>query len=229
MIIIPELETVLLQPPRTGTTSIREAVLKKYPKAFAPYRHMEYAGIPVGYERWRVVCQVRNPYQRMVSLFNYMKNPEVREDTDPVWIEKVKAETTLGFSHWLRNGSFVFANPAASDAKPFRPRHMCLYPLPEQQKSQSFYGKFANSFLYFENLALDAEKFLNIDAADIPVRGSTDNLPYDFSVEDIKFMYKWHAWDIFIYSFRQDYFYEKWKKIDKRTLPYPKTEGFSND
>jgi hypothetical protein len=41
MILIPEIETVLILVPRTGTGSLRRAVLQRYPRAMLIYRHME--------------------------------------------------------------------------------------------------------------------------------------------------------------------------------------------
>ncbi len=48
MIIIPELTTVVVCPPRTGSTSLKDAILERYTEAFMLYRHMEANQIPMG-------------------------------------------------------------------------------------------------------------------------------------------------------------------------------------
>lgn len=111
MIIIPELETVVLQPPRTGTTSLRDAILKEYPSAFLLYRHMEADGIPFGYKHWRTVTQVRHPLSRLWSVYKYMKQPKVKARTNEQWIKKVQAAADRPFAEWLTEPT-VFTTPA---------------------------------------------------------------------------------------------------------------------
>lgn len=51
MILIPELETVVILVPRTGSGSLRRAIAEAYPSSMLVYRHMEADGIPAGYDR----------------------------------------------------------------------------------------------------------------------------------------------------------------------------------
>lgn len=53
MIIIPEINTVVILVPRTGTSTLRRAIAEIYPMSMMIYRHMEADGIPIGYDRWR--------------------------------------------------------------------------------------------------------------------------------------------------------------------------------
>lgn len=197
MIIIPEIETVLLQPPRTGTSSVKDAVLAHYPKAFAIYRHMEYAGIPAGYERWRVVSQVRDPLDRMKSLFQYMRNPEVRSGTDKEWLASVQKDTAQGFEHWLLHGRYVFANPSPSPYTDFRPRYMVRYPFREQIKSQSLWAAPADEIIRYESLVEDARVSLNIDLG--IHRGRSLPVDIEYTEECRRHMWRYHSWDMGLY------------------------------
>jgi len=73
MLLIPEIETVVILVPRAGSTSIKRAVLAKYPEAMMIYRHMEADGVPFGYDRWRKIGVVHNPIDRLCSLYKYLK------------------------------------------------------------------------------------------------------------------------------------------------------------
>jgi hypothetical protein len=137
MIIIPELQTVVITPPRTASTSVRLAIRHKYPMAWMPYRHMEVAGIPYGYEKWTVVGVVRAPLSRLWSLYCYCKN--LSEDK-PFWV-KGRAEQIRDsveryeFPEWLEKNHTVFATAINSA----QARYATKYPLPENGKSQVYY------------------------------------------------------------------------------------------
>jgi hypothetical protein len=45
VILIPEIETIVLLVPRTGSGSLRKAIAAKYPKSVLLYRHMEADGV----------------------------------------------------------------------------------------------------------------------------------------------------------------------------------------
>jgi hypothetical protein len=71
MLIVPELNAVFLFVPRTGSDTLCLELMRKFPNAFLPYRHMEADGVPAGYENWRKVGFVRHPLARLWSLFKY--------------------------------------------------------------------------------------------------------------------------------------------------------------
>ena len=73
MILIPEIETIVILVPRTGSGSLKRAILKTYSKAHVLYRHMEADGVPHGYDRWRRVGVARNPLDRLWSLYKFCK------------------------------------------------------------------------------------------------------------------------------------------------------------
>lgn len=197
MLIIPELKTVVLQPPRTGTSSLKSAVLDKYEDAFLLYRHMEYAGIPAGYESWRVISQVRNPFTRMESLFQYMSAPKLKANTDPEWLERTKAETRYGFEHWLLHSQYLFANPNPSEFNAFRPRYNVSFPFIEQRKTQAYYTKNADVLLQFEKIESEARRLL---AVDIPHLMESERVDVEWTMKAVEHMVNWHAWDVGYYG-----------------------------
>ena len=199
MIIIPELETVLLQPPRTGTSSVKDAVLEKYPKAFVLYRHMERVGIPHGYERYQIVSHMRNPFTRMESLFKYMSKPDVREDTDPEWLSAVQKATRTGFKDWLLNSQYVFAKGAPTVSKPYRPKYQVAYAVREQEKSQRLWAEGADDVIKFETLGYDVGRLLNIHS--LPLRGATSEKQFEWDKDMFDHMWQWHEWDLNAYGY----------------------------
>lgn len=112
MIIIPEIETVVILVPRTGSGSLRKAIAQRYPKSFMLYRHMEADGVPQGYDRWRRVGVVRNPVERLWSLYKFL--PSVTRYGDlpqaKLW-EAAQHDSTRGksFEEWLLTNETPFA------------------------------------------------------------------------------------------------------------------------
>lgn len=136
MIIIPELEKVLILVPRAGSSSLKEAVLNRYPKAMMIYRHMEACGIPKGYERWSKVGVIRHPLQRLFSLYKYLQDFD--GDYCPEYIERMnKSVKDIEFSDWIVNNEVQFTNPYSS--KKYYPEYSVNHYLPENKKSQHYY------------------------------------------------------------------------------------------
>lgn len=90
MILIPNLKVVLILVPRTGSGSLKRAVLNQYPDALLLYRHMEADGVPQGYDRWQKVGVLRNPQDRLWSLYKFLwalldyGNPPFRKVPDRI-------------------------------------------------------------------------------------------------------------------------------------------------
>lgn len=135
MMIIPELHVVVIQPPRTGTTAFRDAILGKYPRAISLYRHMEHPGIPTQFSHYRVACTIRHPLDRLWSLHKFMKwfprTPTTPEDW--LYIEGLKADADRPFDDWLVNSMHSFHGN--SDY------HSVLNYKPITQKSQWHYAR----------------------------------------------------------------------------------------
>ena len=197
MIIIPELRTVVLQPPRTGSTSVRDAVLAKYPLSFMLYRHMEVSGIPRGYERWRKICQIRHPVSRLQSVYKYMCNPPVKEHTSQIWLENCKRETSKGFEEWLVNGQYAFTANEPNKTDSFRPQYLVDAPIPEQRKSQFYWGHNADEFIHFEDLEDGVRHFLNVE---IEHKNQSEEYCVTESPAIDSFIQKFHAWDLNLYK-----------------------------
>jgi len=139
MLLVPEIQSVIIQPPRTGSTALRDAVQAAYPKAITLYRHMERPGIPMGYENWKVFCLIRSPFERLVSIYNYMT--DFRPTSKPgggaseVWVKRLREDTDRPFPDWLASSTEVFTDPINHDGT-FLPYYNVLEKTPIARKSQ---------------------------------------------------------------------------------------------
>jgi hypothetical protein len=141
MLIIPEQRCVVLQPPRTGSTSIRDAVLSTYPKAFSPYRHMERPGIPDAYVDWQVICILRHPLSRLVSLYAHMSDarsttrqlPETRR-------RRLAQDVARPFHLWLEQSQEMFSDPFDEEGGPDA-YYKALTAIPIVRKSLSHWAR----------------------------------------------------------------------------------------
>jgi hypothetical protein len=150
VIIIPEIETVVILVPRTGTKSLRLAIRAAYPQAFQLYRHMEADGVPLGYDRWRRLGVVRHPLDRLWSLYRYLKvmgSPEGGDNAqrdgrgkwDPAYVERQRRSSALPFDEWIVGNETVFTSPYDSAGARFWPGFTVRHSLPENRKSQFIY------------------------------------------------------------------------------------------
>lgn len=140
MIIIPELETVVITPPRNGSTSLRAACREAYPRAFTPYRHMERDGIPDPYKAWRVVAPFRDPTARLISLHKYMGtvNSTQHHRASLLWIKRMQWQGRMTFSEWVTMSQELFSDPYNDDAV-INPPYATIRPVPITRKPQTDY------------------------------------------------------------------------------------------
>ena len=139
MYLIPEIETVLILVPRTGSGSLRRAVAERYPAAKMIYRHMEACGVPKGYDRWRKVGIVRNPLDRLWSLYKFMASYQ-NDEHDPAYVQSMNDSASIPFSDWIIGNQTVFTSPYDSAGLGrFFPEYTVNHPLPENRKSQFVY------------------------------------------------------------------------------------------
>ena len=141
MIIIPEIKTVVICVPRTGSTSLKKAVRDKYPGAFLPYRHMEASGVPFGYENWRKVGLLRKPLERLWSLYRYCDS--LTSDS-PNWssgrAQRMKQSVEgLEFPEWLLYNREAFCQPVDQMTGEVYPFHCVRETKAENDKSQFRY------------------------------------------------------------------------------------------
>jgi hypothetical protein len=203
VILIPEIETTLILVPRTGTSSLIKAVTSRYPDAMRIYRHMEADGIPDGYEHWRKVGIVRDPLERLWSLYNYLQTfdgPYPKEYID----EQRKAVQTASFVTWLLNNQMPFTQPYDSSGKgKFFPRYNVRHNLPETRKSQYMYLRpdLGTEIFHFSEIKDFAEKVLKVSLPHInassggplcEVFGHNGEHKLDIHTH----LLKWFSWDL---------------------------------
>ena len=183
MIIIPELKTVLIMPPRTASTSLKAQITKQYPLAWKPYRHMEADGVPAGYESWRKVGLCRAPLSRLWSLYKYCR--AFPENERCQWSESRKQEmidsTRVPFEYWLIHNTAVFAtsqSPMAGETS--SPYYHTLHPKPETLKSQFEYLRpdLGTEVWSFNDLHIFAAEVLKLDAMEWANRSEVDPVPF---------------------------------------------------
>jgi hypothetical protein len=138
MILIPEIETVVILVPRTGSGSLRRAISERYPRSMLLYRHMEADGVPQGYDRWKKVGIVRDPLDRLWSLYNYLRN--FTGDYEPHYAQAMRESVQMRFSDWVRFNTTVFTCPYDfSGQGRFFANYTVRHPVPENLKSQFVY------------------------------------------------------------------------------------------
>lgn len=137
MLFVPEKNVIFILPPRTGSTSIHNAVREAYPHSFLLYRHAERDAIPPGFEDMKVIGFVRHPLARMWSLYKFLC--QLDPLTSAAWaqeevmrlLESVQGKT---FEDWLLHNEELFL-PEHSGHPGLYQRHY----MPETTKSQWHY------------------------------------------------------------------------------------------
>jgi hypothetical protein len=200
MIIIPEIETVVILVPRTGTGSLRRAIAARYPTSMLLYRHMEADGIPAGYDRWRKVGLVREPASRLWSLYKFLKtygDTEHQRRHDTAYIAAMRAQVDRPFDDWIINNRVVFTGPYDSAGRGrYFPHYTVRHHLPENLKSQFLYLRpdlgteiyqYASHSRLWETLGLTSNFTHNVtDAQRRP----------DLSAAAIDHIVRFFAWDV---------------------------------
>ena len=197
MILIPEIKTIVLLVPRTGTRALKRAVEKRYPNSFALYRHMEADGVPHGYDRWQKVGVVRDPVARLWSLYKYLQRfgLDFCEEHDDTYTASMRASVQRPFEDWMMHNELVFTAPYdRSGAERFWPFYCVNHPLPENRKSQFVYlrpdlGTHVFKFSEIERLhaLLDVEP-LRINGTEFSLSPRLSSAAYDYAK-------RWFAWD----------------------------------
>jgi hypothetical protein len=172
MIIIPEIEKVLILVPRVASTALKIAVLEKYKESILIYRHMEADGVPKGYDRWEKIGVVRDPIDRLWSLYSFLKNFDGPYEKEHI-AQQRSCIAGKSFSDWILTNKTVFTNPYdAGGSLKFYPRYTVGHSLPENRKSQFLYLRPDLGTKIFKYSRLDdLLKELNIDSI-TPINGS---------------------------------------------------------
>jgi len=198
MILIPELKKILILIPRTGSTSLKTAVLEKYKKSICLYRHMEADGVPYGYDRWEKIGVVRDPVIRLWSLYKFLKT--INGDYHPPYIDAMNDSVRdITFSEWIIKNKTVFTNPYDSGGSDkYFPYYSVLHSLPENRKSQFIYLRpdLGTKVFKYENLDMLA---LNL-SIDIKRLNETPSDPVPcLSDEALDHISRFFSWDISVF------------------------------
>ena len=196
MIIIPEIETVVILVPRTGTTSLIKAIKERYPEAMRLYRHMEADGIPSGYDAWAKVGVVRDPVERLWSLYKYLQTFDGPYPAE--YIAEQRESVNRPFSDWILNNETPFTHPYDSSGNgKFYPKYMIRHNLPENRKSQRIYLRpdLGTEVYRFNNLSVLATRL------DVILPHDNQSAPLDWSPdlltqEALEYICRAFAWDI---------------------------------
>jgi hypothetical protein len=172
MMLIPEIATVVILTPRTGSGSLRRAIAARYPKAMLLYRHMEADGVPQGYDRWPKVGVVRDPVERLWSLYKFIADLSAHHE--PAYVAAQRASVQgMPFERWIVENQVVFTSPYDSAGLGrFYPQYTVRHPLPENIKSLHYYLRpdLGTQVYRFDQLA-ELERRLDVSL------GRTNNTP----------------------------------------------------
>lgn len=202
MILIPELDTVVILVPRTGTTALKHAIRDKYPDSFMLYRHMEADGVPHAYDRWQKVGVIRDPVERLFSLYKYCREFS-KHRTGPkfeAYRKAHEAATACDFNEWLLTNKLPFNNQYDS-ATPDRvhPLYACLHSIPENRKSQHLYlrPELDTRIFAYEDLN-GLGDFLGVDLPH--TNASTPMDMPTLTPEAVAHCYNWFKWDFRVHG-----------------------------
>ena len=200
MMIIPEIQTVVIQPPGTGSASIKDDILKNYPAAFSPYRHMECGGIPIGYDVWHTVCIVRRPLERLHSIYRYMSRVESSILSSQSCAARLQANVARTFEDWLIQSREVFTDPWDMNGS-FDPYCLVLDRTPIARKSQRAWIEKCVDILRVEH-PRGIESRLGISLS--PLNAGFDvgpmTMPFEVTTGIQAFLAQYHSWDLETYT-----------------------------
>lgn len=198
MIIVPELQTVVILTPRTGTGALRRAIVDAYPEAMLIYRHMEADGVPLGYDHWHRVGVVRHPVDRLWSLYKFLRtfgDTEHQRRHDPAYIQSLRRCAERPFSEWIVENQTVFTAPYDTAGKGrFFPHYTVRHPLPENRKSQHVYLRPDLGTIVHQYSAI-GELFAELGVDPIQYNQTSDEAPPPLSAEAEDHMSRFFEWD----------------------------------
>ncbi len=136
MIIIPELEKIVLCPPKTASTTLRKAITDKYSQSFVLYTHGEANMIPPGYDSWEKVGLIRDPLDRLYSLYRYCMNFDHPNCSLHSFRMRDSVQSAHGFADWILENKEIFSYGFTGRSIQ-SPRYLTLCAMPETRKPQT--------------------------------------------------------------------------------------------
>lgn len=200
MLIVPELKTVFILVPRTGSGTLYRELKRVYPKSMLLYRHMEADGVPQGYDRWRRVGFVRHPISRLASLYKFMQTfgggATVQGGSASLDTQRIHRQVAgRTFVEWLEQNNEPWTVPCdvngGDDWWPILSRRN---PAPENRRSQFSYLRpdLGTEIYKFENLT-EMMRLWGLDTA----AHENKSIHYDITFDDrvIDAVAKYCEWD----------------------------------
>lgn len=157
------------------------------------YRHMEADGVPQAYDRWERVGVVRNPIDRMWSLYKFLGS--ISGSYDPDYIAAMKTSVNRSFESWLLHNEVTFNSmyPPGCQGR-FFPEYAVRHPMPENRKSQFIHLRpdLGTSVYRFDEL----DEFADRLGIHLDKHNSTGFEPIpDLRVSTHLYMEKMFGWD----------------------------------
>lgn len=201
MIVIPSLRTVILQPPKTASTSLRVAIESRHKDARALYRHMERDGLPAEFADWHIVGICREPLARLRSIWAWMRSREGEHPSDPGFFEEIRKAAAAPFEEWLLESQDTFHRNTLANGTPQKPPYLVRHLEPIARKSQwrtlrPDLGPI--EILPMESLPeIEARFDITISHLNASPVEREDHAP---STAVMEHLIRWHAWDLSLYE-----------------------------
>jgi len=156
--------------------------------------------VPHGYDRWRKVGIVRNPVERLWSLYKYLQRIGLDWclEHDAAYTADLRASVEVPFEEWLVRNEVPFTTPydRAGLGRYFAP-YTVRHPLPENRKSQFVYLRpDLGTEIWPYARAHELHGLLGVSGA-IRRENGTPSLtaPRIQSDEAVEYLYRWFDWD----------------------------------
>lgn len=199
MILIPDLQITVILTPRAGSTALKEAILRTYPRAIMLYRHMEADGVPQAYDRWPKHGLVRHPVERLWSVYKYTREMSKHRNSAVFadYIRECEESAKRDFSDWIVNNRHVFASGGYGtyDTGDYHPFYSVKHALPENLKSAWVYLRpdLGTRIWQFDELAAFA-RFLKVELT--KTNASSEEPIPAISREAWNHIHRVHCWDL---------------------------------
>lgn len=185
---------VFIHNPKCAGTSVKH-IVSKYGERYRGHSHIGYEDLSPEEQNKFVFTFVRNPYDRLVSMYEFARHKIATTDTTQYgWIHGIK-DANRPFKEWLMD-SELWENNYGRD-------HL----LPVQKRSQQFFVGEADYVGKVETFSDDMRKICAVIGVPFKEdhRNITEHAEYRtyYDKESIAWIEKWFAWELdkFDYTF----------------------------